>query len=133
MLMHGMDPHTPAGRLQAYHAGQIAGEHALTRSDEGVCAVPRDGDVHGKEDEIMPEPVDQKPVINSHTQTEFGLYDAEPFPVEGNTYYWYLRAVYWKCEANRKDGVQTTMEFTQKSRQETGGKIVLSLEDMKIV
>lgn len=58
---------------------------------------------------------DTKPMIGSHTTTEFGLYDAEPFPVEGNAYYWYIRAVYWKRMANRKEGVQGTMEFVEKS------------------
>ena len=59
--------------------------------------------------------IDEKPMIGSHTMTEFGIYDAEPFPVEGNAYYWYIRAVYWKRESGRKEGVQSTIDFEQKS------------------
>jgi hypothetical protein len=81
----------------------------------------------------MPETIDTKPVIGSHTDTEFGRYDAEPFPVEGNAYFWYQRAVYWKREANRKDGVQATMEFKEKSVMHDDGQIVLSHYDLEIV
>ena len=75
---------------------------------------------------------DTKPMIGSHTPTEFGIYDAEPFPVKHNAYGWYIRAVYWKREANRKEGVQHTMEFTDKSEQKNG-KITLSATDLAIV
>ena len=48
---------------------------------------------------------DERRSIPSHTDTEFGRYDAEPFPTEGNAYYWYTRACYWKRTANRNEGV----------------------------
>ena len=81
----------------------------------------------------MPETIDERPVIGSHTKTEFGIYDSEPFPVEGNAYYWYIRAVYWKREANRREGVQATLEFDSTSKQTVSGGIVLSAADMKTV
>jgi hypothetical protein len=86
----------------------------------------------------MTEPIDTLPIIGSHTATECGIYDAEPFPVEGNAYYWYIRAVYWKREANRKEGVQQTMDFTEKSNAVYGGPLVgdiitLAPHDLKIV
>ena len=76
--------------------------------------------------------IDEKPMIGSHTMTEFGIYDAEPFPVEGNAYYWYIRAVYWKRESGRKEGVQSTIDFEQKSTYTFDG-ICLSPLDMGIV
>lgn len=81
----------------------------------------------------MPEPIDVRPIIDSHTDTEFGRYDVEPFAVEGNAYYWYMRAVYWKREANRKEGVQSTMEFQEKSHMTPTGVITLSSIDLAIV
>lgn len=83
--------------------------------------------------------IDQAVSVNSHTPTDFGKYDEEPFPVEGNAYYWYLRATYWKRQANRNDGVQATMDFTEKSYAESVGtsgeyvQIHLSSTDRKIV
>ena len=81
----------------------------------------------------MAEPIDVRVSIGSHTDTEFGRYDAEPFEVEGNAYYWYKRAVYWKREANRKEGVQSTMEFQEKSHMTPTGVITLSSIDLAIV
>jgi hypothetical protein len=82
------------------------------------------------------ETIDTKPIIGSHTPTDFGKYDTEPFPVEGNAYYWYQRAVYWKREAHRKEGVQQTMEFQEKSYAESIAgvtKITLSPYDLEVV
>ena len=56
-------------------------------------------------------PINERRSISSHTPTEHGVYDDEPFAVEGLAYYWYQRAVYWKREAHRSDGVQQTMNF----------------------
>ncbi len=59
-------------------------------------------------------PINERRSINSHTRTEHGVYDDEPFPTEGLTYYWYQRAVYWKREAHRSAGTQETMDFEEK-------------------
>ena len=56
-------------------------------------------------------PINERRSISSHTPTEHGVYDDEPFPTEGLAYYWYQRAVYWKREAHRSDGVQQKMNF----------------------
>jgi hypothetical protein len=80
--------------------------------------------------------IDQAVSVNSHTPTDFGKYDEEPFPVEGNAYYWYLRATYWKRQANRNEGVQATMDFQEKSVAVYEGgfaKITLSQKDLSVV
>ncbi len=67
-----------------------------------------------KTGETAPEtevPINERRSIPSHTDTEFGRYDAEPFPTEGNAYHWYVRACYWKRTANRNEGVQQTLAF----------------------
>jgi hypothetical protein len=56
-------------------------------------------------------PINERWSISSHTRTEHGVYDDEPFPIEGTAYYWYLRAVYWKREVHRNEGVQKVMSF----------------------
>ncbi len=56
-------------------------------------------------------PVNERRSICSHTRTEHGVYDDEPFATEGNAYYWYMRAVYWKTLARRNEGQQQVMEF----------------------
>lgn len=81
----------------------------------------------------MAEPIDLRASIDSHTDTDFGKYDVEPYPVSGNAYYWYQRAVYWKREANRKEGIQQTMEFKEKSVQHPNGSIVLSPSHSQVV
>jgi hypothetical protein len=70
-------------------------------------------------DEPKVEYIDQKPTINSHTQTEYGKYDAdEPLPFESNAYGWYLRACYWKQKFHRNEGIQQAINFgeTQETR-----------------
>ena len=65
------------------------------------------------------ECIDQKPVINSHTQTEYGKYDAdEPLPFESNAYGWYIRACFWKQKFHRNEGIQKAVDFgeTQETR-----------------
>jgi len=59
-------------------------------------------------------PINERRSISSHTLTEHGVYDDEPFPTEGLAYYWYQRAVYWKREAHRSEGIQQTMNFEEK-------------------
>src|ERR1035438_7607239 len=67
----------------------------------------------------MPEetrtPINERRSISSHTLTDHGVYDDEPFPTEGNAYHWYQRAVYWKREAHRNEGQQATMDFDKSS------------------
>ena len=60
------------------------------------------------------KPINERRSISSHTMTEHGVYDDEPFPTEGNAYWWYQRAVYWKREAHRSEGQQQTMNFEEK-------------------
>jgi hypothetical protein len=72
-------------------------------------------------------PINERRSISSHTLTEHGVYDDEPFPTEGLAYYWYQRAVYWKREAHRSEGVQQKMDFEEK--HPSG----MSLGDLKIV
>lgn len=57
------------------------------------------------------EPINERRSISSHTPTKHGVYDDGPLAVEGLAYYWYQRAVYWKREAHRNEGVQQTMNF----------------------
>src|ERR1035438_5316522 len=79
----------------------------------------------------MPEetrtPINERRSISSHTLTDHGVYDDEPFPTEGNAYHWYQRAVYWKRETHRNEGQQTTMDFDKSSASG------LSSKDTKIV
>lgn len=70
-------------------------------------------------------PISERRSISSHTPTEHGVYDDEPFPTEGLAYYWYQRAVYWKREAHRSEGAQQTMNFEEK--YDSG----LTMEDLK--
>ena len=60
-------------------------------------------------------PINERTSISSHTPTEHGVYDDEPFETCGNAYHWYQRAVYWKREAHRNEGQQATMEFDKSS------------------
>jgi len=63
-------------------------------------------------DEPKADCVDLRPVINSHTQTEYGKYDAdEPLPFESNAYGWYIRACYWKQKFHRNEGIQMAVDF----------------------
>ena len=68
------------------------------------------------------KPINERRSISSHTPTEHGVYDDEPFPTEGLAYYWYQRAVYWKREAHRSEGTQQTMNFEEKH---SGGMVDL--------
>jgi hypothetical protein len=72
-------------------------------------------------------PINERRSISSHTRTEHGVYDDEPFPTEGLAYYWYQRAVYWKREAHRSEGSQQTMDFEEKH---SSG---MTMADLKIV
>jgi hypothetical protein len=78
-------------------------------------------------------PINERRSISSHTVTEHGVYDDEPFPTEGLAYYWYQRAVYWKRTAHRSEGVQQTMSFSEKHIDVDGVKYEMSFGDMKIV
>jgi hypothetical protein len=78
------------------------------------------------------EPPINEASVSSHTRTEHGVYDDEPIATEGNAYYWYMRAVYWKHLAHRKEGVQAAMNFEEKSAV-VDGQIILSPADLKIV
>jgi len=72
-------------------------------------------------------PINERRSISSHTPTEHGVYDDEPFAVEGLAYYWYQRAVYWKREAHRREGTQQTMNFEESHPGE------MTMGDFKIV
>jgi hypothetical protein len=84
-----------------------------------------DADSYDKSQEETP--INERRSISSHTPTEHGVYDDEPFPTEGLAYYWYQRAVYWKREAHRSEGTQQTMNFEEKH---VSG---MSVNDVKIV
>ncbi len=60
------------------------------------------------------------PHIDSHTSCEFGKYDSEPFPTVGDAKYWYTRAVYWKCQCERENGHQDSMNFAEPSTGKAG-------------
>src|ERR1700688_1694955 len=66
-------------------------------------------------------PINERRSISSHTLTEHGVYDDEPFAIEGLAYYWYQRAVYWKREAHRNEGIQQTMNFDRPANWQTTG------------
>lgn len=81
-------------------------------------------------------PINERVSIDSHTRTEHGLYDDEPFSVSGNAYYWYQRAVYWKRQALRAEGQQKVMDFTAKPKPKVsslGPKTELSGYDLSQV
>jgi len=80
-----------------------------------------------------PTPIYQHASIGSHTPTDFGPYDDEPFETSMNAYNWYLRACYWKQKASRNEGTQATMDFEQKSGIGPNGDIILSDIDLAIV
>jgi hypothetical protein len=72
-------------------------------------------------------PINERRSIGSHTKTEHGVYDDEPFETCGLAYYWYQRAVYWKREAHRSEGSQQTMSFEEKH---SSG---MTVADLKVV
>ncbi len=78
-------------------------------------------------------PINERRSISSHTVTEHGVYDDEPFPTEGLAYYWYQRAVYWKRTAHRSEGKQETMSFSGEPVDVDGVKYEMSFGDLKIV
>jgi hypothetical protein len=81
-----------------------------------------------------PTPIYQRASIGSHTPTDFGPYDDEPFETSMNAYNWYLHACYWKQKASRNEGTQATMRFEQKkSGIGPDGTIILSDKDLAIV